>query len=169
MLHLLNSWRRLLNCWFTTLIIPYSRFNWITLEITSKTFDDYCMSRGIEVEHLISMFAPKMVLKKRSSLNDCKVLGHAQRATYFCIGLCNITGIHVTPPTTHFHPTLSHVIVSYWVRSWCLALTHMWVCCLCANCTTETYQNGLTNKDRTMSIMILFLSFDIYSPWQVFP
>ena len=33
-------------------------------EFTSQFFDDYCMSVGIEVEHLVPMFIPKTAWQK---------------------------------------------------------------------------------------------------------
>ena len=70
-----------------------------TGEFTSKLFDDYCISLGIDVEHLVPY------VHTQDGLVD-RILVMRTTKSSFYVGLCNLACNNIGPIEAHCYPYL---------------------------------------------------------------
>ena len=118
-------------------------------EFTSKYFDDYCMSLGINVEHsvphvrtqngLAEAFIKRLQMIARTLVMHTKLPVSAWGyAILHAPMLVRLRPIATQPYfalqlVTGYEPDISHL--------------RIWVCSLCANCAATTYKNESSKKD----------------------
>ncbi|KAM1025235.1 hypothetical protein ACFX2C_038430 [Malus domestica] len=89
-------------------------------EFMSQTFDDYCMSVGIDVEHLVPPCShPKQLGKSfhKAPSIDRSDFGYKNQTAGICLWLCNIARNYVGRPEAHHYPTTFTVTFGHWIRA----------------------------------------------------
>ena len=111
-------------------------------EFTSQTFDDYCMTLGIDVEHLVPHVHTKKwfgrSIDKVASVNSSHS-AYENKIASFCMGTCHLTCCIIGSIETYSQPLILHSITCVWASAKHFTFTSFWLCCLCAYCTPATH------------------------------
>ncbi|KAM1878038.1 hypothetical protein ACFX14_040074 [Malus domestica] len=131
-------------------------------EFTSKTFDDYCMSIGVEVEHhvphvhtqnglaeafikCLEMIAQSLVIRTK-----LLIVAYTYQAPDPCLRPCNIARSKVGSPEACCDITIQCPSVGYRIRTRHIASTRFLLCGICADLAAFTYKNRASAKDGNL-------------------
>ena len=114
-------------------------------EFTSKTFNNFCMSIGINVEHYVAHVHTQNGLAesliKRLQLIGRPLLMKTKLSAYtWGHAIMHVTSLIRIRPTSYHEYSPSQLVLGTQPNIY--HFTNFWLCGLCTNCTYTTHQDG---------------------------